>query len=98
MLRALLRLPSRLLVGLVRLYQLVLSPHVGGGCRFTPTCSNYAIQALERYGALKGTILAVHRILRCNPWGGHGFDPPVWYTERGRALPPDPASTDHEHP
>jgi len=87
MLRAVIRLPRLLLIGLVRLYQLILSPHVGGGCRFTPTCSNYAIEALERYGALKGTILAVHRVLRCNPWGGHGYDPPVWYSERGRTIP-----------
>ena len=93
-----LRLPRILLIGLVRLYQFILSPHVGGGCRFTPTCSNYAIEALERYGALKGTILAVHRVLRCNPWGGHGFDPPVWYPERRRPRPVEPGPTDPPSP
>ena len=87
MLRRLTHLPARMLVLLVRGYQLVLSPHVGGGCRFTPTCSNYAIEALKRYGAVKGSILSIHRILRCNPWGGHGYDPPVWYSERGRTMP-----------
>lgn len=74
-------IPRNLLVGGVKLYQLVLSPHLGAACRFTPTCSNYAIQALREYGALKGFILATHRIIRCNPWGGHGYDPPRWYGE-----------------
>lgn len=92
--RLALSLPRRLLVGLVRLYQLILSPHLGGACNFTPTCSNYAIEALETYGAWKGTILAVHRILRCNPWGGHGWDPPRWYGEP--PIPP-PSFDEHEH-
>lgn len=91
MLRSLLQIPRRLLVLLVRVYQLVLSPWIGGGCRFTPTCSNYAIEALERYGALRGSVLTVHRILRCNPWGGHGYDPPRWYSERNRGT----AATSH---
>ena len=82
MLETVARLPRRLLMVLVRGYQLVISPHFPSSCNFTPTCSAYAIQALEKYGALKGTILAVHRILRCHPWGGHGFDPPLWYSER----------------
>ncbi len=73
--------PRRVLIGLVRLYQLVLSPHLGRSCRFTPTCSSYAIQSLQRYGALKGSILAAYRIVRCNPWGGHGYDPPRWFGE-----------------
>ena len=75
-------LPRRLLVLVVRGYQLILSPHLPSSCNFTPTCSEYAIQALGKYGALKGSVLAAHRILRCNPWGGHGHDPPVWYSER----------------
>jgi len=91
MLRSLLQIPRRLLVLLVRVYQLVLSPWIGGGCRFTPTCSNYAIEALERYGAIRGSILTVHRILRCNPWGGHGYDPPRWYSERNHGT----AATSH---
>lgn len=78
---SLLRLPRLLLIGLVRAYQLVLSPHLPTSCRYTPSCSAYAVEALQRYGALKGGLLAAHRILRCNPWGGHGFDPPRWYGE-----------------
>lgn len=86
------RLPRRFLIMLVRGYQLMISPHVASSCNFTPTCSGYAVQALQKYGALKGSILAAHRILRCHPWGGHGFDPPVWYSERGSR-----AVEAHEH-
>jgi len=75
-------LPRRLLVGFVRLYQGVVSPWLGASCRYTPTCSAYAVQALTRYGALRGSVLAVWRILRCNPFGGHGYDPPRWFGER----------------
>ena len=74
-------LPRLALVGLVRLYQLVLSPLFPPSCRYTPTCSQYAVQALREYGALRGIILATWRILRCNPWGGHGHDPPRWFTD-----------------
>jgi putative membrane protein insertion efficiency factor len=67
------------LVGLlilpVKLYQWFLSPWLGASCRFTPTCSSYAIEALKKHGPIKGLYLAVWRILRCNPWGGHGHDP-----------------------
>ncbi|MDB5666162.1 membrane protein insertion efficiency factor YidD [Cypionkella sp.] len=59
----------------VRGYRLVLSPWVGNGCRFQPTCSIYALDALERHGAAKGGYLMLHRICRCRPWGGHGYDP-----------------------
>ncbi|PSQ79326.1 MAG: membrane protein insertion efficiency factor YidD [Bacteroidetes bacterium QS_1_63_11] len=75
----LIRLPRLLLVGLVRAYQLLLSPHLGRTCRFHPTCSNYAIQAVREYGVLKGLVLTVHRLFRCHPWGGHGYDPPRWF-------------------
>lgn len=60
---------------LIRAYQLGLSPLLHPTCRFTPTCSEYARQAVERYGPAHGLTLAVRRILRCRPWGGHGFDP-----------------------
>lgn len=74
---------------MVRAYQLVLSPHIGGTCRYHPTCSAYAMRALEEYGALKGLVLSIHRLLRCHPWGGHGYDPPRWYGEdRPDAHPP----------
>ena len=72
------RLPRMLLVGVVRLYRMGISPYFPSTCRYTPTCSEYAIVALREYGAVRGTILATWRILRCNPWGGHGHDPPVW--------------------
>jgi len=59
----------------VRAYRLLLSPWVGHGCRFQPTCSVYALEALAQHGALRGGWLAARRILRCHPWGGHGHDP-----------------------
>jgi len=58
----------------VRFYRLVFSPWVGHGCRFQPTCSAYAMEALEKHGAFKGSWLAACRILRCHPWGGSGID------------------------
>jgi hypothetical protein len=75
------RLPRRLLVGMVRLYQLILSPHLGRTCRFCPTCSEYAVRAIREYGAVRGLLLAVYRLARCHPWGGHGYDPPRWFGE-----------------
>ena len=78
---ALWRLPRRVLVGAVRVYQAAVSPFLGPSCRFTPTCSEYAVLALRDYGAVRGTLLAAWRILRCNPWGGHGHDPPRWFGE-----------------
>ena len=66
---------GRLLILLVRLYQVAISPYPPASCRFTPTCSQYAIQAIRKHGPLKGTWLAIKRILRCHPWGGSGYDP-----------------------
>jgi putative membrane protein insertion efficiency factor len=62
-------------IGLIKIYQLIISPWMGPSCRYTPTCSQYAIEAIKKYGILKGGWLAAKRILRCNPWGGHGHDP-----------------------
>ena len=64
-----------LLILPIRFYQKFLSPLKPPTCRFTPTCSNYAIQAIRKHGPFKGLGLAVWRILRCNPWGGSGYDP-----------------------
>ncbi len=64
-----------LLVLLVRGYQIVLSPWIGQSCRFTPTCSNYAIDALKEHGALRGSWMAIRRIGRCHPWHEGGHDP-----------------------
>ena len=64
-----------LLLRLVRAYRLLLSPWWGRHCRFTPTCSEFALEALERHGSLKGSWLAMRRIARCHPWHAGGFDP-----------------------
>lgn len=62
-------------VFLIKLYQLVLSPLLPNACRYTPTCSQYGIEALRKHGLLKGSWLTFKRIASCNPWGGHGHDP-----------------------
>lgn len=72
-------LPRRLFIGLLRGYQLVISPHTPPTCRFHPTCSTYSIEAFREYGVFKGLILTVYRLARCHPWGGHGYDPPRWF-------------------
>jgi putative membrane protein insertion efficiency factor len=63
------------LLGLIRLYQLTLSPWLGRGCRYEPTCSRYAAEAIERFGAARGVWLAARRLGRCHPWGPSGYDP-----------------------
>jgi uncharacterized protein len=60
---------------LIRGYQLLLSPWLGNNCRFQPTCSGYAIEAIRTHGVLRGSWLSGRRIARCHPWGGHGHDP-----------------------
>lgn len=72
----------------IRAYQLTLAPMFGTGCRFHPSCSSYAMEAIEVHGPLKGVWLGLWRILRCNPWGGAGHDP----------VPPAPtAPCSHAH-
>jgi len=66
---------ARVLSWPVRTYRLIGSPWVGHYCRFQPTCSAYALEALEKHGGLYGTWLTLRRIARCNPWGGSGYDP-----------------------
>lgn len=66
---------TSLLILPIRFYQTFISPLTPPSCRFQPTCSQYAIEALHKHGAVKGLFLAVRRILRCHPWGGHGYDP-----------------------
>lgn len=68
-------LPQRLLIGLVRLYRWALKPWLGSACRFEPTCSAYALQALQQHGAAAGSYLATRRLLRCHPWCDGGLDP-----------------------
>ena len=79
-------LPVRPLVWLIRQYQRFVSPHLGHHCRFTPTCSQYAVEALCTHGLLKGGLLAVWRIARCNPFGRFGYDP---VPPKGRWVSPD---------
>lgn len=67
--------PARVLMAVVRGYRLMLSPWLGNACRFEPTCSRYSLAALEKHGALAGSYLTVHRILRCQPWCDGGHDP-----------------------
>ncbi len=64
-----------LLILPIRFYKHFISPLTPPACRYTPTCSTYAIQAIQKHGPFKGGWLAIKRILRCNPWGGSGYDP-----------------------
>ena len=59
----------------IRFYQMAISPYLGKNCRYQPTCSHYAIDAINEWGVLKGMWLGLKRIFKCHPWGGHGFDP-----------------------
>ena len=63
------------LLALVWLYRMLISPWLGANCRYDPTCSQYALEALREHGAFRGSWLAAKRIGRCHPWGGHGYDP-----------------------
>ncbi len=60
---------------LIKIYQYFISPLTGASCRYTPTCSQYAVEAIKKYGGFKGGWLTIKRIASCNPWGGHGHDP-----------------------
>ena len=77
---SLVRIPGRVLgwavIGLIRAYQKLISPMIGPHCRFQPTCSEYFIQAVRKYGVLLGSCKGVYRILRCHPWNPGGYDPP----------------------
>ena len=66
---------SLLFIVLIRGYQYLISPYLPSSCRFTPTCSQYGIEAISKHGPVKGLWLTTKRILRCHPWGGHGHDP-----------------------
>jgi putative membrane protein insertion efficiency factor len=83
------------LVGLVKAYRLLLSPWLGSSCRFEPTCSLYAIEALQVHGAAAGSYLTVHRLLRCHPWcaGGHDPVPAILFKSSWFKRPTTPPST-----
>jgi putative membrane protein insertion efficiency factor len=79
---------GRILIGAVRGYQLMISAWTLPTCRFTPSCSSYAIEAIEEHGALRGVWFALRRLGRCHPWGGQGYDPvPTSHSERRAAAP-----------
>ena len=69
------RLFENVAIALVKAYQYMVRPLLPSACRFEPSCSEYAVTAIRKYGALKGSLLAIRRIMRCHPWGGHGYDP-----------------------
>jgi len=78
------------LIQLIRCYQLLISPCLTPTCRYRPSCSYYAIEAIRVHGLLKGSWLAMKRILRCHPWGGHGYDPvPPQRMSEKRSFPND---------
>ena len=87
---------KRMLTVGLRIYQVLVSPVLGAlaapmglGCRYQPTCSQYALEAVQKHGSIRGVVLALGRVCRCHPWGGSGFDPvpPVGLIESGRGLP-----------
>ncbi|MGD9786516.1 MAG: membrane protein insertion efficiency factor YidD [Sulfuricellaceae bacterium] len=66
---------SRLLITLIKAYQYIISPIIGPSCRFTPTCSQYTVEAIQKYGVFKGFWMGAKRISRCHPWNEGGYDP-----------------------
>ncbi len=66
---------AKLLIGLLRVYQMAISPLLPGSCRYSPTCSQYGVEALRKHGPWRGGWLTLKRFISCNPWGGHGHDP-----------------------
>lgn len=69
------KLVGKFFILLIHVYKYTLSPFLGQSCRYTPTCSSYSIEAIEKYGPFKGGWMAIKRISSCNPWGGSGYDP-----------------------
>lgn len=65
----------KMIIALIKLYQKITPTYIRGVCRYMPTCSEYAIEALEKYGVFKGSYLSIRRIIKCNPFAGHGNDP-----------------------
>jgi putative membrane protein insertion efficiency factor len=76
LLQQLVRMPSRLAIGLIRVYQLLISPMLGPTCRFSPSCSHYACACLRDQGMVRGSWLTLRRLSRCHPWHPGGYDPP----------------------
>ncbi|MDZ7772823.1 MAG: membrane protein insertion efficiency factor YidD [Balneolaceae bacterium] len=91
-----------LLIGIIRAYQLVISPWFPGSCRYHPTCSSYALEAVRRHGAIKGGWLGLKRIARCHPWSAGGHDPvpdgPAAPSKTAASFPTQPAESPDSHP
>jgi putative membrane protein insertion efficiency factor len=68
---------KKILIALLKGYKMFISPYIARSCRYTPTCSEYAIEAVERFGALKGAVMALKRVIRCNPFSAGGHDPVI---------------------
>lgn len=66
---------SKFFILLIRFYKAAVSPFLGAACRYTPTCSQYGVEAIQKHGPFKGLWLTIKRVASCNPWGGHGYDP-----------------------
>jgi len=75
MVEAVKRIIGFFFIVLIKIYQYFISPITGASCRYTPTCSQYGVEAIKKYGVFKGGWLTIKRIASCNPWGGHGHDP-----------------------
>ena len=75
----------------IRFYQRCISPLLPAACRYTPTCSHYAVEAIQAYGPIKGTWMGIKRIVSCNPWGGHGYDPVPPVISISTATTPKPS-------
>jgi len=69
------KLLAKLMIGFIRIYQGAISPYLPASCRYTPSCSQYGVEALHKHGPFKGGWLTIKRIASCNPWGGSGYDP-----------------------
>lgn len=87
-----------MLLGLVAVYRYLLSPFLPQACRFAPSCSAYAAEALQRHGALTGGWLALRRVIRCHPWGGTGYDPVPAYPRSGLRAQRHPSTPDAPEP
>jgi putative membrane protein insertion efficiency factor len=85
---------KRLIKISIRGYQLIISPMIGQRCRFQPTCSHYTLEAVEEFGAIKGSYLGIKRILRCHPWGSEGYDPVP--STRAQKVAINQSETNHE--
>ncbi len=91
-------LPQIFLIGLVKAYRLLLSPSLGSSCRFEPSCSIYSLQALHQHGAVRGSYLTLHRLVRCQPWCDGGIDPVPATLFTHLVTPVNPNSSEKKSP